>query len=425
MSSLLRRRLAGGLLSLGVVTTAAASSVRSLEVSSPALASAFSEMAISTLSMPMSIDRAPKPTVVYVGNQLGAMTVFSNGRKLGAESFELLYGSKPQPAASLIQDHALTEQFFLVHPEKTEFVYVYLHGITDSAFQGKDIARVLFNQGHNVFSARLTGHGIDSANINRFKLEDWRRDVDEAIARARGVGQKIILVGLSTGADLAIDKAYREPGTIDGLVMLAPAIGIKNVLARLLSWSRLIVPLSKLIPYSGVEKNTQLAVRQPRKGTHGVFELYLLGRSIQERIKNNEILSTPCLFVTSSADIAIQEKWIPALQNLAPGSQWLRFTKRAVATGGKDELRTVGNKTEVTADEVPLHSGLPFSPDFIAHDGDPVAAQLDSGKIQKLDYVGRDERNILFATMMRWAARFADQLAPYRAAKVCSALFGD
>ena len=374
------------------------------------------EAQLLALSLPSPERFGSKSVAVYVGENTETTSVYVNGRKVGEESFDYRYGSQPKPLSSIAGDHAITEGFFLVHPKKTEMVYIYIHGITDSAFQGKDIARDLFNAGHNVYSMRLSGHGTDSSNINNIDLKDWRQDVDDAVAKAKGLGKKVFLVGLSTGAALAIDRAYRQPDGIEGVIAIAPAIGMKPIFARIFGKLGLLNPLSKIIPYIGQQKTTQLEVRQPRKGTRGVYQLYLLGRSIQALINAGKPMPVPTFMVTSSADEAIQENWVAKLLRLSKFNRWLRIsaTNKRLAEPPQEHF------AEIVTETPPVHPGLPVSPNYLAHDFNPVAAQIEDGTRPMLDYVARDEQNIQFSAVTHEILRFSSYL---RRENRCSILF--
>jgi hypothetical protein len=104
----------------------------------------------------------------YLGEDITKLNIYQDGQFLGQESFENRYGIDPNVVETIVTQ-PLTEPFILAHAKRTRYVFVYLHGITDSAFQGKDLARSLYNAGHDVLVTRLSGHGVDSVNIGQRK----------------------------------------------------------------------------------------------------------------------------------------------------------------------------------------------------------------------------------------------------------------
>jgi len=258
----------------------------------------------------------------YIGEDINNLSIFQDGQFLGEESFENRYGTHPTVTNTVVSQ-PLTEPFILAHNNPTPFVFIYLHGITDSAFQGKDLARSLYNSGQNVLVTRLSGHGVDVVNINQIKVADWQNDVDKAIERAKLLGQKVVLMGLSTGGALTIDRAYRAPQDVAALVAIAPAIGIADRLLNLLEKVDLVQPLSHVLPYVGTTKTDEVEVRQVRKNTHALHVLYELGKSVQARM--NQPIGIPAVVVTSDADVAIDMSVIPKLVSDLTHSQWLKL----------------------------------------------------------------------------------------------------
>ena len=123
------------------------------------------------------------------------------------------------------------------HPgQKTDRAIVYLHGF--SATRGElspvveDVAAAL---GANVFFTRFTGHGLDGSSLARAQAVEWLDDAFEALAIGRRIGNRVAVVGMSTGGLLATWlAAYGEP--MDALVLLSPNYGLKDSRSQILFW---------------------------------------------------------------------------------------------------------------------------------------------------------------------------------------------
>lgn len=108
--------------------------------------------------------------------------------------------------------------------ERTAWSVVYLHGFSatrqETAPLAENVARALRA---NLFETRLTGHGREQAQLSAVRAEDWIADAAEALAVGAAIGERIIVIGTSTGATLAAamldDPAMRA---VDTLVMLSP-----------------------------------------------------------------------------------------------------------------------------------------------------------------------------------------------------------
>lgn len=132
--------------------------------------------------------------------------------------------------------------------EKTEYAVVYLHGFSASHKEG-DPVHISFAKkfGCNLYLARLAEHGIDTsepmANLTADKL--WE-SAKEALAIGRQLGEKVILMGTSTGATLALQLAASYPG-VHALILLSPNIAINDRNAWMLNnpWGLQIARLVK------------------------------------------------------------------------------------------------------------------------------------------------------------------------------------
>lgn len=112
---------------------------------------------------------------------------------------------------------------------KTEYAIVYLHGFSASQEEGNPVHRNLAKQfGANLYLARLSSHGIDTTDalLNMTATSLWET-AKEAYAIGKQLGEKVILMGTSTGGTLALQLAAAYPD-IAGLVLLSPNIAIND-----------------------------------------------------------------------------------------------------------------------------------------------------------------------------------------------------
>ena len=108
--------------------------------------------------------------------------------------------------------------------ERTPYSVLYLHGFSatrqETAPLAATVARAL---GANLFETRLTGHGRERDWLAGVRAEDWLDDAVEALTVAAELGERIIIIGTSTGATLA--AAMLDHPTmveVDTIVMLSP-----------------------------------------------------------------------------------------------------------------------------------------------------------------------------------------------------------
>lgn len=104
----------------------------------------------------------------------------------------------------------------------TEVSLVFLHGFSATRKEISPVVEELAQKlKANVFFTRLHGHGLANDAMGVPLPSAWIDDANEAMAIGRRIGKKVILVGSSTGASLAIHLAQENPPDIQALVLLS------------------------------------------------------------------------------------------------------------------------------------------------------------------------------------------------------------
>jgi alpha-beta hydrolase superfamily lysophospholipase len=131
---------------------------------------------------------------------------------------------------------------------RTPLSVLYLHGFSATSEEVRPVPdRVADALGANLVFTRLTGHGRSGAAMAETSVGAWMRDVAEALAVARAVGEEVVVISTSTGSTLATiaaaDPALAQD--IRGHVFLSPNFGVNSPAAALLTWplARHWVPL--------------------------------------------------------------------------------------------------------------------------------------------------------------------------------------
>ena len=123
-----------------------------------------------------------------------------------------------------------------VHSQ-TEYVLLYLHGFSASRMEGFPVNEDFPKRfGCNAYLARLAAHGLVTENplidMTPYRLYESAK---LALVIARKLGQKVIIMGTSTGGTLALKLAADFPEMIYGLILYSPNVRIKQKASVLLS----------------------------------------------------------------------------------------------------------------------------------------------------------------------------------------------
>ena len=110
--------------------------------------------------------------------------------------------------------------------KKTAIAFVYLHGFSASP---KEVSPLVENlSAHfkfNAYFARLKDHGIANSMMLTVTADDLFSDAEEAYQIGKKLGDRVVLVGTSTGATLALWLAKKH-NDVAGLILISPNIGV-------------------------------------------------------------------------------------------------------------------------------------------------------------------------------------------------------
>jgi carboxylesterase len=231
--------------------------------------------------------------------------------------------------------------------------YVLLHGFTDAPTQFATVGAHLFADGANVYIPRLPHHAERTSPlraISRVRSDELARFADSTIEIARGLGDTIVVVGLSAGGVLAGWIAQYHP-EVQRAVLIAPAIAPGVVSDD--EGGGLVILASMLPDVERVTAPVDTSRPENIAGitTRGLAELLRLGHRVHEQAENGQPAVHDIVFLLNERDRTVSES---ATLDLA--QRWLdrgasvsayRFTASANLSHNVMELTSRGGNTDV------------------------------------------------------------------------------
>jgi len=286
---------------------------------------------------------AVRPSVVRAGSRIETMDVLASSnrtleRQAGEASVERLKNRLALEKSLPLQPG--TESRLLLQPDPVgKGTVVMLHGWSGGTYQYDDMAKLVYAQGKNVYVPRLEGHGFrrpdgsqdPSHMVKAGERQRYHRFAEQVFDDVRGLGP-VQLVGLSGGANVALDIAARHP-EVKGVVAMAPLLGIEN--AQGARAYHVFTALDRL----SFGQASQLLDRVSHKWgptwpglpghwehtLGGMFAVATYGHKVLHDLGNNRV---PIQFITSRADTTASRSMIFQAFERAGGSKnngWYDF----------------------------------------------------------------------------------------------------
>jgi len=130
---------------------------------------------------------------------------------------------------------------------RSEYAVVFLHGFSASKVEGRPVTtRFAEEFGMNLLEARLFGHGLDTSDaLIDLTPENYLNSAREAVALAKVIGEKVIVMSSSTGGTLGLYLAAHDP-EIAAVICYSPNIEIFDPKAKMLTgpWG---MPIARLV----------------------------------------------------------------------------------------------------------------------------------------------------------------------------------
>jgi alpha-beta hydrolase superfamily lysophospholipase len=202
---------------------------------------------------------------------------------------------------------------------RTGRVVVLLHGFTNCPKQFERLGILLHDAGANVLIPRVVRHGLGDRMTHDLAGLTGRELVDaagEAVDIARGLGDTVVVIGLSSTAVAAAALAQTR-SDIYRAVLLAPALAPRRVSAPLTRRvATLLIHAPNLFVWWDSKAKESLpgpAQAYPRFPTRALGEIYRLGSQVLDAAGRERPAARSIAVVTTAADRAVNNGTIAEL----------------------------------------------------------------------------------------------------------------
>ncbi len=238
-------------------------------------------------------------------------------------------GEAKAPDKGVAELHPLGGTVEMNHGHPTEDVYVLLHGVTSTPVQFQAFGKLLYDRGANVLIPRMPFHGHQDRMTGAHKFFTAQVMLDEAnraIARAKTMGRRVTVIGLSVNGITAAWIAQNR-ADVEAVVIMAPFLAARGMPG----WS--IAPVARLFSllpnffvwwdFQEKENLGEDSPTYPRFSTRSLASLLQFGLVVFREAEAVPPQVRRILLMTSAWDSAINNRRAGELADLwkasAPG----------------------------------------------------------------------------------------------------------
>lgn len=193
------------------------------------------------------------------------------------------------------------------HGYRTPRAVVLLHGFTNSPKQFEGLADSLYAAGDNVIVPRLPRHAVRGKTVRELSslsAGELCRAADTGVDIAAGLGDSVVVLGLSIGGTLALWSAEHR-NEVRRAVIIAPPFDVTAVPQIL---ERPLVNLSSHVPNVSRRSSPDSTRpdRLPGWASHALAQVIRLGMAVRHDADQATSMSPELLFLVNAHDHTVK-----------------------------------------------------------------------------------------------------------------------
>jgi len=200
---------------------------------------------------------------------------------------------------------------------KNKNVIVFLHGFTSCPDQFRKLGERYHALGYNVYIPRLPRHGLSDRTgkpLKGLSAEELARFGSKTVDIAQGLGERVIVVGLSGGGSITTWLAQQR-SDVDLAVPIAPFLGVGFVPAPL---TRLVTNLILLFPdifqwwdpVNRMDNPNSAPYSYRGYWMHALFENLRLGFTAERDARSTKPAAHTILVITNANDGSVNNDMV-------------------------------------------------------------------------------------------------------------------
>ncbi|MCK5546365.1 MAG: alpha/beta fold hydrolase, partial [Rhodospirillaceae bacterium] len=140
------------------------------------------------------------------------------------------------------------EPYLLLPKTKCKTGVLLLHGLLATPAELRKFGDDLCKQGYAVMGVRIAGHGTSPHDLAGLSWNDWLASVARGHKILSAFCERIVIIGFSTGATLALAFAAGNPENLVGVAAVSPAIKLRDKKSALIPFVQGINKMTKWMP---------------------------------------------------------------------------------------------------------------------------------------------------------------------------------
>ncbi len=218
---------------------------------------------------------------------------------------------------------------------------VLIHGLSDSPYFLRPVARYFQKRGFLVYGLLLPGHGTVPGDLLSVNYKEWIEATEYAMNRLRKQAREVYIGGFSMGGTLSVEYALRHDD-VRGLVLFSPGMGLNSNIVFLTPILRHVMKWESTQPDVDYTKYQSFAM-------NAAAQMYRLLKRL-DRLMNKEgkRLAMPVFAAQSIDDRTVNAvSTIEVFNNYftSPLNRFILYTTEPEKDydGGRDYIKTVNS----------------------------------------------------------------------------------